>query len=89
MEVLKNQLTEKQFDEVKEYCIKLSQGAIEEILSGFVVPAPIRLTESDNLECEYCKYKGVCGVEKTKYASGRKCYAKIEVDKFSDEGGNR
>lgn len=84
----KNQLTEKQFEDIKNYCARLAKTAINEILSGYVMPSPLRLKDGDELECKYCKFNGVCGVQKTKFANGRKCYAKVEIEDISKIGGN-
>ena len=82
-------LTEKEFDDVKNYCKILASKAVDEILSGYIMPSPIKLTESKPTRCRYCAYSGVCGVQKTKYANGRKCYAKINIKTISKIGGDK
>lgn len=84
-----NVLTEQEFEDIKEYCIRLSQNAIEEILSGYIMPSPIKLKDSDHLYCENCAYKGICGVQKTKYANGRKCYTSVSMQDISKIRGEK
>ena len=60
-----------------------------EILQGNIKPSPIRLSESDKPHCVSCEFAGVCGVQKTEFAMGRKCYADVKIDAISKlEGEN-
>lgn len=79
-------LSEKDFENAKVYTEKLCTGAIEEILSGYIEPAPIATNSSKGLaRCEYCKLKGFCGLEKSKFKFGRICSSKASVASFDLE----
>lgn len=82
-----NLLTGSQFAGLADYVQKMCKNAVAEILQGYAQPSPIRLTDSDNLPCENCPYKGVCGVEKTEYAFGRKCYTDVKIENIMSIGG--
>lgn len=43
---------------IMEYCLNISQNAVEEILAGNIAPTPLKI--NDGLVCDYCKYKNVC-----------------------------
>ena len=76
-------LSEKDFENTKVYTEKLCSGAIEEILSGYIEPSPIASTASKGLaRCSYCKLKGFCGLEKSKFKFGRVCSSKVNVSSF-------
>lgn len=74
-----NLFNDKEFETITNYTIKLAQVAVEEILSGYSMPSPIRLSSSDKMPCEHCKYAGVCKLEQTHYKMGRKCYGDIKI----------
>ncbi len=76
-------LSEKDFENAKDYTEKLCTGAIEEILSGYIEPSPISANASKGLaRCEYCKLKGFCGLEKSRFKFGRICSSKVNVSSF-------
>ena len=76
-------LSEQDFENAKVYTEKLCTGAIEEILSGYIEPAPIASTSTKGLaRCEYCKLKGFCGLEKSRFKFGRVCASKVGVNSF-------
>lgn len=76
-------LTEQEFENTKSYTEKLCTGAIEEILSGYIEPSPIASLASKGLaRCEYCKLKGFCGLEKSKFKFGRICSSKVNASSF-------
>ena len=77
--------TDKEFEQLTDYTIKLAQVAVQEILSGYAMPSPIRLSSSDKMPCENCKYAGVCGVEKTSYKMGRKCYGDVNIENIKGD----
>ena len=83
----KNYFSDKQFEDLQVYVKELCKKAVEEILDGNIVPSPIRFAEKENAYCASCKFRGVCGVEKTNFADGRKCYSKIEIEDISNIGG--
>ena len=83
-----NLLTDAQFKDLSNYVTQLCDKAINEILSGYIEPSPIRLSSSDRLPCENCSFAGVCGVDKTRYAFGRKCYSDVKIDSISNIGGD-
>ena len=73
-------LSSAQFDNLASYVHKLCSTAIDEILQGYIEPSPIKVTSSDKLKCAYCPYYAVCGVKKSNYAQGRKCYSEVKID---------
>ncbi len=75
-----NLFTDSQFCDMQNYVQKLCNKAVEEILDGYIMPSPIRLSESDKSHCVSCEFAGVCGVDKTPYALGRKCYTDVKID---------
>ena len=82
-----NLLTDKEFTDLQTYVKAICDKAVAEILSGYVHPSPIRLTDSDKTYCENCEFYGVCGVEKTKFANGRKCYTNVSMQDISNING--
>ena len=84
-----NLLTDGQFADLQNYVQQLCDIAVSEILQGNIKPSPIRLSESDKPHCVSCEFAGVCGVQKTEFAMGRKCYADVKIDAISKlEGEN-
>lgn len=84
-----NLLTDGQFVDLQSYVKKMCDIAVGEILDGYIAPSPIRLSESDKLHCANCSFAGVCGVQKTSYAMGRKCYTDVKIDTITKlEGEN-
>lgn len=75
-----NIFSDSQFEDLQNYVKKLCSGAVKEILDGYIMPSPIRLSESDKYHCTTCQFAGVCGVDKTQYALGRKCYTDVKID---------
>lgn len=84
-----NLLTDSQFEDVQNYVQKMCDIATTEILQGYIAPSPIRLTESEKLHCVNCQFAGVCGVEKTQYAMGRKCYTDVKIDAITKIQGEQ
>lgn len=54
-----NLLSSKQFVDIENYCIKILNGAITEMLDGYISPKPYLENEFEN-SCAFCKYKGIC-----------------------------
>lgn len=76
-------LTEQEFDNVKDYVQELCTNAIEEILSGYIEPSPFASSASAGLSrCEYCKLNGFCGLENSKFKFGRVCGLKVDATSF-------
>lgn len=76
-------VSEKEFSDVKEYIEMLCKGAIDEILSGYIEPAPNAASiVAATSRCEYCKLAGFCGLEKSKFKYGRICSNKVRIDSF-------
>lgn len=76
-------LSAKDFENVKNYTEVLCKTAIEEILSGYIEPAPFASSSSQaTARCEYCKLAGFCGAEKSKFKFGRVCADKASVLSF-------
>lgn len=82
-----NLLSGEQFEDLCQYVQKMCSQAVSEILDGYIMPSPIRMTESDKLHCENCEFSGVCGVEKTQYSTGRKCYGDVKIEQITNLRG--
>ncbi len=78
-----NLLSADQFDDAQKYVYMLATQAVNEILSGYIAPSPIRLASNNKLKCENCPYLGVCGVQNTAYRFGRKCYGAVKIENIS------
>ena len=84
--VCNKNLTQKEFDDVKNYTETLCKTAIEEILSGYIEPAPFASSASQgNSRCSYCKLSGFCGLENSKFKLGRVCADKANAQSFNLE----
>lgn len=76
-------LDESDFCNVKNYTEELCKTAIEEILSGYIEPAPFASSASNGTaRCSYCKFAGFCGIEKSKFKYGRVCANKTSTSSF-------
>ena len=79
----KNYLTDEEFEKVSDYSMKLCKQAIEEIQSGYIEPAPYSETGDEKTSaCKWCEFAGFCGKEKSRFAEGRICNAKIDIGEF-------
>ena len=74
-----NYFSQEEFEIVCDYVEKLCKNAIDEILSGYIEPSPIKVSSSSHLPCEKCQFASICGVEKTNYKNGRKCYGSVNM----------
>ena len=59
-------------------------GAVKEILSGYIEPSPLCQSESDNI-CKWCEFAEFCGLEKSKFARGRKCVLIVDAESFKED----
>ena len=76
-------LSETEFENVKNYTEELCTNAVQEILSGYIEPSPFSASASDGTaRCAYCKLAGFCGLEKSKNKFGRVCLSKADVSSF-------
>lgn len=76
-------LSAKEFDNVKTYNELLCKNAIQEILSGYIEPAPFSASATQGTgRCGYCKLAGFCGLEKSKFKYGRVCLNKVDISSF-------
>ena len=75
-----NLLTQKQFEEITKYIYELEKRAVDEIMSGYILPSPLVLDGKS--PCAYCDYRFVCGLEKTENKEGRKSLEKINFCNF-------
>ncbi len=81
-------LTAKEFDNVKDYNELLCKNAIEEILSGYIEPAPFSAAASQGTSrCGYCKLAGFCGLENSRFKYGRVCMNKVDISSFDTNQG--
>ena len=71
-----------EFEQMKTYNTKLCEGAVSEILSGYVEPSPMMMGDVDSKVCRFCEFAGFCGLEKSRFAEGRKCNGKVSIDSF-------
>lgn len=81
-------LTPQEFENIKNYNESICRTAIEEILSGYIEPAPFAVSMAKGTaRCEYCKLKGFCGLESSRFKYGRVCMDKVDVASFDLEQG--
>lgn len=52
-------ITLQEFKNIKTYCTKILSNALDEMLSGYIMPKPYKKTDGKN-SCDYCKHKAVC-----------------------------
>lgn len=82
-------LSEQEFENMKNYTEKLCAKAIEEILQGNIEPAPIiQPSEESPSMCEWCKFSGFCGKEQARLGHGRSLSGSISIKNFDLEGGD-
>ncbi len=62
-------LKKEHMQSLSSYALALAGKGVEEILSGYVNPAPYK--SSNELPCEYCEYKKVCGIITKDYQTVR------------------
>ena len=73
-------LTDKQFDELQDYVLQIVNNAVDEMLSGYILPKP----EKD--ACANCKFNAIC-----RYDAQKNGYRKFETktkESFSKEKSN-
>ena len=73
-----------EFDAIKNYVNKLCSLAVDEILGGYIEPSPIA-DENSLKSCANCPIYGFCGLEKSKFSSGRRQTSKITISSFYEE----
>ena len=73
-----------EFEAMKTYNTKLCEGAVSEILSGYIEPSPMRTGDEGSLPCRYCEFAGFCGLEYSKRKDGRKCQDKVTAESFKE-----
>ena len=71
-----------EFERMKTYNTKLCEGAVSEILSGYVEPSPMTMGDADSKVCRFCEFAGFCGLEKARFKDGRNCHGKVSIDSF-------
>lgn len=78
-------LTDKEFDDLKNYIENLCENAATEILSGYIEPSPLKKGDDDNsLPCNFCEFAGFCGLEKARFSKGRSCGSNININSFKE-----
>ena len=81
----KKYMSSEDFDDIKRYVIELCTGAVDEILSGYIEPSPAKSkTEEKPTTCSWCKFAGICGVEKSRHSLGRNLETSVDIDKFKN-----
>ena len=79
-------LSEKDFEKVKTYTEELCKKAIQEIRSGYIEPSPhIDGNNEKTTACGRCDFAGFCGLQKSKFAEGRRCLDEVGLDSFYEE----
>jgi ATP-dependent helicase/nuclease subunit B len=90
-------LSQDEFENIKNYTEKLCMKAVQEIESGFIEPSPMlsSATEDTPSICSWCKYAGVCGLENAKFSGGRSLNFSVSSESFDlsnlsgEENGNQ
>lgn len=78
-------LSESEFETIKTYTNGLCENAVNEIVSGYIEPAPFATSASSGTaRCKYCKLAGFCGLEKSRFKFGRVCSDKASISSFKD-----
>lgn len=73
------------FDALKNYVVELCKQGLSEILSGYIEPSPVTAKGSETpKECDWCKFKGLCGLSNAKNNSGRTLDGKISISNFKN-----
>jgi len=62
-------LDKAQLESLSTYALRLAEKGTQEILSGYVEASPYKC--SNELPCEYCEYRRVCGIISKNYQSAR------------------
>lgn len=71
-------MSEKEFDDLKNYTEKLCAGAVQEILNGNIEPSPVaKLSDQESSICDYCELAGFCGKEKARFGKARRCGGEV------------
>lgn len=55
---LKNLLSNVELQELMKYSFNILNGAVDEMLNGYISPKPFK--NSSKNSCEYCEYKSIC-----------------------------
>ena len=77
---------EEEFDDIKDYVIKLCSNATNEILDGNIEPSPVAGDDIDlPMSCKYCELAGFCNLEKAKYEKGRNINLKVDISSFKSD----
>lgn len=52
-------LTNEEFDDIQNYCINILNGAVNEMINGYIEPKPYKI-DNNHSSCEFCQYKSIC-----------------------------
>ena len=63
--VYSSNLTKQELDNITQYCLKIAQNGLGEIIDGNIKVSPFETA------CTFCKFKSICGID-TKNANIRK-----------------
>lgn len=78
-----NFLSQQEFESIENYIKKLCETALDEILSGYIEPSPLTMSKSDDEgKCSICKFRGYCGLERSKFEKGRLCSGEVSEQSF-------
>lgn len=81
---LKVYFSSDQFEVMKAYNTQLCEGAVSEMLAGYIEPSPMVTSDENSSPCRYCEFAGFCGLEKAKFKDGRKCADRVTADSFKE-----
>ena len=74
-----NQPDETELKNLKNYSILVSENAVDEIVSGYIKPSPLKYSNV----CSYCPYSQVCLKRSNGY--GDRLAQSVKLDSFKEE----
>lgn len=75
-------LSENEIKSLSEFVIDKVKESIDKIFNGVILPSPI----SEDVQCKYCKYKGLCNFSKYYFNSERKDKNYFSISDFCEGG---
>ena len=82
----KTTLSAEELETIKNYIEKLCSIAVSEILEGYIEPSPLIIgSEVKKMPCGHCEFAGFCGLDKARFANGRKCDGTVNIERFEQE----
>ena len=82
----KTTLSAEELKSIKNYIEKLCSVAVSEILEGYIEPSPLVIgSDVRKIPCSHCEFAGFCGLDKGRFANGRKCDGTVNIERFEQE----